>query len=877
MNISFTRIYHLRSVAKDRTLNFASFEYTEHLLKSTAWIRLVVVYRPPPSTANGLTVAQFFREFSTFLEHLVLLPFDVLILGDFNFHVNNKTDRDAHDFMHLLDTFNLVQHVAGSTHKSGHTLDLLISRQDSSLVKDIDIFPAWISDHSLVQAKIRITKPCLTRKRVTYRKWKEVDVDQFEQDLTVTVANLQSLHSVGDLVSGYNQALQDLVDKHAPSKNSKVTTTHPHADWFTSQLQEEKRKKRKLERNYRRTGTSEDVRLFEEQSNHYSKLLISTRQKFYNEKILTCAGDQKALYSVFNKLLHRTTEPQLPVHDCPSKLADRFAIFFTEKIIRIRAELHACPSSPTAFVKSDNCPISMAKFSSVSEEAVAKIIGKANNKSCSLDPVPTKILKQHLSPLVPVITRVINLSLEEGTMPVPFKEAVLTPILKKSSLDKEVLKNYRPISNLAYISKLIEKVVDHQITDHIQKYNLEEAMQSAYRQHHSTETAWVRLHNDILRALDDNMAVLLVCLDLSAAFDTIDHGILLHLLEHRLGITGKCLEWFTSYLKDRQFRVMVSGVTSEPQDLRCGVPQGSVLGPKLFTLYLLPLGDLARSHGVDFHIYADDCQLYMAFKRDNTLITASKMECLVNDIKSWMTNNMLKLNEDKTEIMVLNGARRPDIELTSLMIGTESVSMSDSTFLLGVELDSTMCLKNHIRNVAKDCFFKLHNMFKIRKCITEEAAKTMVHSMVTSKLDYCNSIFHGLPDCTVKSLVSVQKTAARLVTGIKKYDHITPVLRQLHWLPIRKRIEYKILLLTFKCVHGIAPVYLMDLVHKRRNKNTRADNKNFLQVPKVKKSTFGGRSFSFASPSLWNQLTDDLRFETNIHAFKKHLKTYLFQ
>ena len=769
-----------------------------------------------------------------------------------------------------------MQHVAGSTHKSGHTLDLLITRQDSSLLKDIDIFPAWISDHSLVQAKIRITKPCLTRKRVTYRKWKEVKLDEFQQDLTVALANLNSLNSVSNLVSGYNQVLQDVVDKHAPSKNSKITVTSPRAEWFTPELQVEKKKKRKLERNYRRTGTSEDARLFKEHSDHYSKLLISTRQTFYNEKIQTCAGDQKALYSVLNKLLHRVTETQLPVHDCPSELANRFAIFFIEKISRIRDGLHTCHTHLHS-VETSSCTISMVKFSSVSQEDVEKIIGKANNKSCSLDPVPTKILKQHLSHILPVITRVINLSLEEAVMPAPFKEAVLTPILKKSSLDKEVLKNYRPISNLAYISKLIEKVVDLQITDHIQKYNLDEEMQSAYRQHHSTETAWVRLHNDILRALDDNMAVLLVCLDLSAAFDTIDHGILLRRLECRLGIREKCLKWFTSYLTDRKFRVMVSGSTSQSQDLRCGVPQGSVLGPKLFTLYMLPLGDLARSHGVDFHIYADDCQLYMAFKRDNTLITASKMERLVNDIKSWMSNNMLKLNEDKTEIMVLNGARRSDIDLPSLMIGTESVSMSNSTTLLGVELDNTISLENHIRNTAKSCFFKLHNMFKIRKCITKEAAKTMVHSMMTSKLDYCNSILHGLPDSTVKSLVSVQKTAARLVTGTMKYDHITPVLRELHWLPIRRRIEYKILMLTFKCVHGIAPVYLMDLVHKRGNKGTRADDKNHLQVPKVKKSTFGGRSFSFVSASLWNQLPDDLRFETNIESFKKQLKTYLFQ
>ena len=192
----------------------------------------------------------------------------------------------------------------------------------------------------------------------------------------------------------------------------------------------------------------------------------------------------------------------------------------------------------------------------------------------------------------------------------------------------------------------------------------------------------IRLHNDILTAIDNNMAVLLVCLDLSAAFGSVDHGILLQRLEHRLGITGKCLQWLSSYLKD--FRVHVNGQMSNNHNLDYGVLQGSVLGPKLFTLYMLPLSDIARRHNVNFHLYADDCQLHISFKKENMLITASMMERLVKDIENWMTSNnlMLKLNGDKSDIMVLNDPRRPRIELPPITICNEAVSKSDSATML---------------------------------------------------------------------------------------------------------------------------------------------------------------------------------------------------
>ena len=212
--------------------------------------------------------------------------------------------------------------------------------------------------------------------------------------------------------------------------------------------------------------------------------------------------------------------------------------------------------------------------------------------------------------------------------------------------------------------------------------------------------------------------------------------------------------------------------------------------------------------------------------------------------------------------MVLNGPHRPRIELPPITIYDESVFKSDSTTLLGVEVNSTLSLKNHVKNTTKCCFYKLHNLFKIRRFLSEDAAKTIVHTLMTSKLDYCNSVLNGLPNTTLEFLV--------------QFQHISPVMKDLHWLPIKKQIECKILVLTLKCVHNLAPAYLTEPLYNRTNMGTRADNKNLLVVPKVKKSTLGWRSFSFTAPFLWNQLPNHLRHASRLEIFKKDLKTHLF-
>ncbi len=257
------------------------------------------------------------------------------------------------------------------------------------------------------------------------------------------------------------------------------------------------------------------------------------------------------------------------------------------------------------------CESHLDCFKTLSEDEVKKLIQKSPCKSCELDPLPTDVLKKCLDLLIPVITRIINMSLMQGIFPGQFLVAIVIPLLKKLGLDL-VFPSYRPVSNLAFLSKLTERAVASQFVSYCQDNRLREILQSAYAQYHSTETALTKVHNDLLMAMDGKKVVLLTLLDLSAAFDTVDHAVLLKRLETRFGVTGLALEWFRSYLTDRtQTVALPGGAKSSSRELSFGVPQGSVLGPILFCVYTTPLGDILRSHNIDFHLYADDSQVYL--------------------------------------------------------------------------------------------------------------------------------------------------------------------------------------------------------------------------------------------------------------------------
>ena len=766
---------------------------------------VVCVYRRGSRSATD----SFFTELADLLECMAPRASPVVIVGDFNIHVDDVSDPIAAKFDSLVSSYGYCQHVKQSTHRAGHVLDLILTNSTDLSVDVHPISPALLSDHAFVIAEVTNPSPLLpcTSSELYHsvRQWRKLDVDAFAADLQASELWRTPPDDVDAAFNSYNDTLRQLVDRHVPCV-SRRPRRRTYARWYDDECRTMKRTTRRLEKVYHRSRLDADREAWRRQFSNQRQLYQTKFTAYWSATINDCRDNPRKLWRTVNAIL------KAPTHQADARFnADDFAEFFQSKVRHIR-DSTAMYSPPV--IQTHHCS-PLSSFDPVTDTEIRKILSTCPITTSVLDPIPSWLLKQLSHLFIPVICHLCNLSLQSGIFPSSHSRAVVLPRLKKPTLDPDSLSSYRPISNLSFLSKLVERAVARRYLSHLTTNSLLPSRQSAYRPFHSVETTLVSVYNDLVRGADNGLITGLILLDLSSAFDTVDHSILLSTLTHRHATCDSALSWFQSYLENRTQYFSVAGNTTADFVLDCSVPQGSVLGPLLFISYTAEVIDVFDRHSVQFHLFADDKQSYVSGRVSEVDDIRRQLADCAEEVAAWCASHRLQLNAGKTELIWF-GSRTNNKRLSgndlSIKIGSETIKPVRCVRDLGVYLDDELSMKQHINTIARSCFYHLRRLRQIRRRAGQEVTVRLVLALVMSRIDFCNALFAGLPVSTIAPLQRVQNAAARLVLQLGPRDHITQGLRQLHWLPIHARVLYKLCVLMYDVHVGNSPSYIRDIV-----------------------------------------------------------------
>lgn len=842
---------------------------------------IACVYHPPHVVTASLpkVVAE---EFDIFFGEICDLKGRNIVLGDFNCPGDSPTTFDDR-LRDIAAMHDLTQGAVGPTRFSPRSdgkssfLDLVFHPTRCNWLTDVRTLShdPSISDHALVSLGV-LEKVPKAEIRITYTRCIK------RLDRAVFAAKLEGCSFItrpSDDPDAFCQQLTSdvigVLDDLAPiEKVTKRVGAHP-AYSLSEEAATAKRDRRACERRYIRIK-SEENRLAYRVACKAARVRIKASLVAYTRDLINSAkGDPRRLWKCCNDLLHRASRASQVLKISP----DAFNTFFIHKVELIRDKITKSLESISCLIlltPQVTDPV-MTLFDVVSLQDVLRVISEIPSKSSSRDVIPTFLLKEMAHFFAPSILRLCNLSLSKGVFPAGLKTGCITPLLKKPGLDAADVSNYRPITSLSTLSKILERLAQEQLRPVIVGSDHFPNRQSAYRAAHSTESALLMITSDIRNAMDRGSATCLLSLDISAAFDALDHGILLERARDLFGVSGDALVWLTSYLGGRTAVTCSDGALSSPLPLLTGVPQGSTLGPLLFALYVAPMGSLVEDLGVTFHQYADDTQLYIALSpgADNL---GALTKC-ADTVNAWFLRNYLMLNTNKTEAILFGTAAK--LRTLSLhecvpFSGAEPISFAKSIHLMGVTLDAELSMDTQVGEVVNTCNYHLRALRHIRASLTKEVANTIACSLVLTRIDYCNSLLYGTSDRNKQRLQRIQNRTARIVLRAGRTSSSAPLLHELHWLPVEHRIIHKIGSLTYTALTHQQPRYLADLLIRESHARAhRSNEQNRLRVTH-RRLEASRSSFTHSSPEIWNSISNFCKESEDRFTFCRRFKTELF-
>ena len=837
---------------------------------------LAVCYRPPNDTLESTT--HFLNAMQFSLDSIERNPNSLIVLlGDFNAHFDASDLTSSTHFGARLyylfecnNLFQLIQEPTRITKDKSSILDLIITDAPSYFISTGTHSPPSNCDHNFIFAKMNFSRPKPQAFKRFIWDFKSVLPNDLNDDLIRT--NWHELTSKNcDINVFYKEwfsIFKQCIEKHIPYKE--VVIRPRDKEWMNCKVRSAIRKRNRLLKKFDRIKSIGNWNNYKQQRNLTTSLIRDAKANYYlklNNDLSNPSLCKKKWWSTVKSLYNNKIHMSIPslkenlciITDAKQK-ADIFNAYFVSQATVADIERTIIPIADGAVGKI------LSTIQTSTNEIEIIISNLDPSKACGHDKIGNKIIKMCIPGLLAPLTMLCNRSLLSGEFPSDWKKANVIPLFKKD--DRQNKTNYRPVSLLPSLSKILEKVVFTSLYKFLLNINFLNPLQSGFRPGDSTVNQLIYLVHLIYEALELGKEVRMVFLDISKAFDRVWHKGLLYKLE-KIGIRDPLLKWFRSYLSDRQQRVVIESQESEWLEIRAGVPQGSVLGPLLFLIYI---NDITNTIYNQCLLYADDTSLLTVV--EDPFQSASSLNSDLRKIHTWSVDWQVTMNSSKTNSMILS-AKRSRLPHPPLFLNGNVINEVSSHTHLGLTLSSNMSWQNHVLYIYHKASKRLHMLKGLKYKVSRDTLAILYKSMIRSVVEYADCVWDGCSDELSQLLESIQYESAIVVSGALKGTSKQKVLAELGWENLKTRRLIHKLLLFYKIVNGHTPSFLRDILPSKVKEKSRFSLRkgdNF--SPFIVRSERFKYSFFPSSVSLWNKLDTDVRNLDSFNLFKKTLKYF---
>ena len=823
------------------------------------------IYRPPSSNSK------YYDDMLNEIQRARDISNHVIIMGDLNYNyvLDDTLERNAvFNIETLFEMNQLIKEPTRVTERNSSLLDVILTT-NAEQHTNTKVIRTTISDHDCVYTEYKNIKPSKTNnchRQICFKDFKKFNADLFVNDLKNNTIINDVDFSDDELRLkwvAFKKSFLDICNTHVPLKTIRVKDRYN--PWINDAIVKLMYERDHSKRLAIKTNDACTWNKYKQLRNEVSTMIRDSKKSYYEKKLSECGKNPKKLWNCINKITgNKVFEQPHKDLDC-NTFNDHFSSI-GEKVVS------KAPSEPTNIPwKNPRC-LTKFSFEQIDPEFVKKFLKNLGDET-NTDVIgfDCKLLSIGANELAPILTKFFNASINTAYVPEDWKLAKVIPVFKgKGKLSD--LNNYRPISLISHVAKVFEIAVHSQLLQYFQDNDLICIDQSAYRKFHNTQTALHRIIDEWIDNVAFNTYTGICSFDIKKCFDTIDHSILLRKLQ-LYGVSSKEIDWFKSYLTKRQQVVKCHEKVSENKFVNIGVPQGSVLGPLLFTVFI---NDISQ------HVYLGSTNLFA----DDTLVyctglngedTKTKLQHCVNDVSMWYKSNNIVVNEEKCCSMIIcpKGNNFDNFEIS---VNDCNVDQVKSMNYLGLEIDDRLSWDNYTNKLCKHVNIKISRFARLRKTVPKNIMIKIYNSAIQPCIDYVISVWGNSKKVNLNKIQRAQNYCARVVE--KNFDYINfrglDLVKKLGWMTVLQRFLYFRLLLVFKCIHGLAPPYMcnniiMDIEIKG-NRTRKHDMDLYLQFPE---SEFHKNMFFYGAARSWNNLPSHLKECTSLHNFKKLLKLYV--